>query len=406
MYGLIGEKLRHSYSKIIHEKLGFYAYELFPLQKTELEPFLKSNKWQGLNVTIPYKQAVIPFCDSLSAAAKKIGSVNTLVRRADGSIHGDNTDFFGFLAMARKAKISFAGKKVLIFGSGGTSLTVQYAVGENGGSPIVISRSGENTYKNLSRHSDADILVNTTPLGMYPDTEKSPVDLVRFPSCTAVLDVIYNPFYTRLLLQADALGIPNIGGLHMLVAQAKKACEIFTGKTIADNKIDDIRDDIQKSLMNIVLIGMPGSGKSTIGKALARALNLRFVDTDSEIEKEICMPIPAFFKTKGETAFRKLEAAQAQLLGRESQQVIATGGGMIKDVENYARLKQNGILIFLDRDLNLLATKGRPLSKDNEALKNLYEERIDLYQSFADYTVDSNGTIENAVKAAREVLNR
>jgi shikimate dehydrogenase len=406
MYGLIGEKLGHSYSKVIHEKLGFYEYELFPLQESKLGPFLKGKEWQGLNVTIPYKKAVIPFCDSLSAAAQKIGSINTLVRHADGSVHGDNTDFSGFLAMAEKAKISFVDKKVLVLGSGGTSLTAQTAVREKGGTPVVISRDGENNYENLFRHKDADIIVNTTPLGMYPNTEASPVDLTHFPNCSAVLDVVYNPFYTRLLLQADALGIPNIGGLHMLVAQAKKACEIFTGQSIADNKIDDIRNDIQKSLMNIVLIGMPSSGKSTIGKRLAAALNMNFVDTDEAIKKSIGMPIPTFFEKFGEAEFRKLEAQEAQALGKERQQVIATGGGIIKNFENYARLKQNGMIVFLQRDLHLLSTKGRPLSKDRAALKELYEERIHLYQHFADYTINSNGSIENAVNAIRKALNR
>lgn len=406
MYGLIGEKLGHSYSKIIHEKLGFYEYELFPLQKTELESFLKSKEWKGLNVTIPYKQAVIPFCDSLSAAAVKIGSVNTLVRLADGSVHGDNTDFYGFLAMAEKAKISFAGKKVLILGSGGTSLTARTAVAEKGGNPIVISRSGENTYEDLSRHEDADIIVNTTPLGMYPDTENAPVDLSRFPNCSAVLDVVYNPFYTRLLLQAEALGIPNIGGLHMLVAQAKKACELFTRQTIAGDIIDEIREDIQKSLMNIVLIGMPGSGKSSIGKKLAATLNLSFVDVDKVIESKISMDIPTFFENQGESAFRKIEAEQAHFLGRERQQVIATGGGIVKDCENYARLKQNGIIFFLERNLNLLATKGRPLSKNHDDIKRLYEERINCYRSFADYTVDNNGKMKETVQTIREALKK
>ncbi|NCB42037.1 MAG: hypothetical protein EOM59_05405 [Clostridia bacterium] len=406
MYGLIGEKLEHSYSKLIHEKLGFYEYELFPLPKAKLEPFLRSKEWKGLNVTIPYKKEVIPFCDSLSCAAQKIGSVNTLVRLPDGSVHGDNTDFSGFLAMAQKAKISFEGKKVLILGSGGTSLTAKTAVDEKGGTPIVISRSGKNNYENLFLHKDADIIVNTTPIGMYPNTEGCPVDLTDFPKCSAVLDVIYNPFYTRLLLQAASLGISRIGGLHMLVSQAAKACEIFTGQAIAEQTIDEIRDEIQSSLMNIVLIGMPGSGKSTVGKSLAAALNMEFKDTDEEIEKKVNMPIPLYFEKFKESEFRKLEAQQAQDLGKERRRIIATGGGIVKDSDNYFRLKQNGVLFFLQRDLALLSTKGRPLSKDREALKKLYDERIHLYEHFADYTVNSNASIEEAANAIRKVLNR
>ena len=406
MYGLIGEKLGHSYSKIIHEKLSYYEYELFPLQASELEPFIKSKQWRGLNVTIPYKKAVLPFCDSLSCAAQKIGSVNTLVRLADGSVYGDNTDFFGFLAMAGKAGISFEGKKVLILGSGGTSLTAKAAVCEKGGTPLVISRNGKDNYGNLSLHKDADIIVNTTPIGMYPDTQGSPVDLTCFPKCSAVMDVVYNPFYTKLLLQAASLGIPNIGGLHMLVAQAAKACEVFTGQAIAEQRVDEIKNEIQTSLMNIVLIGMPGSGKSTVGKRLAAALNMRFVDTDDVIEKKVRMPVPEFFKRFGEAEFRALEAHEAQVSGKERQQVLATGGGIIKDPENYFRLKQNGLLFFLQRDLHRLSTKGRPLSKDQEALKKLYEERIHLYEHFADYTINSNASIEEAVNAIRKVLNR
>ena len=406
MYGLIGEKLEHSHSKIIHEKFGLYSYELFPLQKHELENFLKRKDWQGINVTIPYKKDVIPFCDSLSQTAQKIGSVNTIVRKTDGSLYGDNTDYFGFLYMASKAKITFSNKKVLVLGSGGTSLMALAAITDQGGNPIVVSRNGKNNYTNLALHNDAEIIVNTTPVGMFPNTDISPLNLSLFKDCKAVLDVVYNPIYTRLLMQAIQLGIPCSGGLNMLVAQAKRAAELFTRQEIEDSIIGKIADDIQREYLNIVLIGMPGSGKSTIGKSLSKKLGISFKDTDIEIEKNFGKCIPDIFKKVGEIEFRRLEAIQAQCLGRGNSQVIATGGGIIKDPLNYFRLKQNGITIFLERNIDYLATKGRPLSKSRVELEKLYSERIDLYKSFADYTIDSNVSIGNVVKAIREIIKR
>lgn len=405
-YGLIGEKLEHSYSKLIHEKLGHYSYELIPLSLGELEAFIKEGDWQGLNVTIPYKQTVIPFCDALSERAERIGSVNTLLRREDGSIFGDNTDYEGFLAMAGQAGIDFRDQKVLILGSGGTSLTAQAVVEDRGGRPVVVSRSGNSHYGNLELHKDADMIVNTTPVGMYPDTEAQPLDLLGFPRCRGVLDVIYNPFYSRLVLQAKALGIPCSGGLNMLVAQAKGAAERFTGACLPGELVGGIRDDLMNDLCNLVIIGMPGSGKTSVGKLLAAELGMDFVDTDEEVEAAAGLSIPDIFEQLGEEAFRKLEAEQTQKVCKENRLVIATGGGVVKDPLNYARLKQNGTIIFLQRDPRMLSIKGRPLSKNREELMALYRERIGLYEAFADLSVSCDCSIEEAVNTIRERIGK
>ena len=280
-YGLLGEKLSHSYSKTIHTSFGLYSYELIEVSKDKVDDFLKEKNFKGLNVTIPYKQTVIPYCDELSDAAKKIGSVNTIVKREDGSLYGDNTDYFGFLYMAKRAGISFENKKVIILGSGGTSKTASAAVSDNGGKPIIISRSGENNYNNLYLHRDADVIINTTPVGMYPNNFSSAIELKDFPSCEGVIDVIYNPNKTRLILEAEKRGIKNTGGLIMLSAQAKKAAEIFTGKALSDELIEKVYKELKKSNLNITLVGMPGCGKSSLGKAVSKELSRKFIDIDA-----------------------------------------------------------------------------------------------------------------------------
>ena len=401
-YGLIGEKLTHSYSKLIHENFGLYSYDLIPLSPDELDNYLCNGDWQGLNVTIPYKKAVIPYCDELSERARRIGSINTLVRRVNGTVFGDNTDYNGFCAMADEASIDFAQKKVLVLGSGGTSLTACSVISDRRGFPLVISRSGENNYGNLYLHADADIIVNTTPVGMYPETDAAPLNLQDFPECNAVLDVTYNPINTRLAMQARQLGIPCNTGLTMLVAQAKRAAELFMDMALPDELIGDVSRQIMKDVMNIVLIGMPGSGKTTVGRQLARELGREFVDTDETIEKIAGMSIPDIFKNKGEEVFRQMEAEQAQKLGKESNLVIATGGGIVKDPTNYFRLKQNGLIVLLERDLHLLPLDGRPLSKNPDELMRLYRERKHLYESFADMRISSNGGIHDVVKLIRE----
>ena len=303
-YGLIGEKLGHSFSPYIHGELGGYDYSLIELERGELGRFLKRGAFRGLNVTVPYKKDVIPYCAWLSPEARRIGSVNTIVNDG-GLLRGYNTDYFGFVCMLRKAGIDVKGKKALVLGSGGASLTVQTALHDLGAKSVtVISRGGEDNYGNLERHADARLIVNTTPVGMYPKVEAAPLSLEIFPDCEAVADIIYNPSRTKLLLDAEARGIPCANGLPMLVAQAKAAAELFLGRDIPDARIDEITSVIEKRTKNIILIGMPGCGKTTVGKLLARSLGREFADTDEMIVREGGRSIPDIFASDGEAAFR------------------------------------------------------------------------------------------------------
>ena len=402
--GLLGKTLGHSYSPQIHAQLGDYSYELFEKQPEELENFLRHGEFDALNVTIPYKKAVLPYCAVLSDAVKAIGSANTLVRQPDGTLFADNTDAFGFSCIADECGVDIAGKKALVFGSGGASVTAQYVLKTRGAREVlVISRSGEHNYENLAEHADAEILVNTTPLGMYPNNGASPADLTRFPRCEAVLDVVYNPARTALLLQAEALGIPHAGGLLMLVAQAKRASELFTGSAIADTRIGEIYRALAVQMQNLVLVGMPGCGKSSIGTLLAKKLDRPFLDADAEIEKTAGMPIPEFFRLHGEDAFRDLESRVLAELGKRSGAVIATGGGAVLREENYAALHQNGTIVWLTRDLARLPIDGRPVSQAT-SLDALFAARKARYDRFADHIIDNNGAPDATVRAILEAL--
>lgn len=402
--GLLGKTLGHSYSPQIHAQLGDYSYELFEKQPEELENFLRHGEFDALNVTIPYKKAVLPYCAVLSDAVKAIGSANTLVRQPDGTLFADNTDAFGFSCIADECGVDIAGKKALVFGSGGASVTTQYVLKTRGAREVlVISRSGEHNYETLDKNTDAEILVNTTPLGMYPNNGASPVDLTRFPRCAAVLDVVYNPARTALLLQAEALGIPHAGGLLMLVAQAKRASELFTGSAIADTRIGEIYRTLAVQMQNIVLVGMPGCGKSSIGTLLAEKLDRPFLDADAEIEKAAGMPIPDFFKLYGEAAFRDLESRVLAELGKRSGAVIATGGGAVLREENYAALHQNSTIVWLTRDLARLPIDGRPVSQAT-SLDALFAARKTRYERFADHIIDNNGAPDETVRAILEAL--
>ena len=290
--GLLGEKLGHSYSPAIHAELADYAYKLYEVAPDALAAFLAGGDFDALNVTIPYKKAVIPYCAALSPIAQKLGSVNVLVRRPDGTLYGDNADAFGFEYLVRHSGVDIAGKKALVLGNGGASATVQAVLAQLGARVTVISRSGEDNYTNLGRHADAQVIVNTTPVGMYPNTGKAAVDLRQFPQCALVLDVVYNPARTALLLQAEALGIPCAGGLYMLVAQAKRSCEVFTGTAIDDGEILRIYRRMRQEMENIVLIGMPGSGKSTIAALLAERLHRPLLDSDAQVVETAGRPIP------------------------------------------------------------------------------------------------------------------
>lgn len=396
--GLLGRVLGHSYSPQIHSCLGSYPYALFEKEPEEVGDFLKCGDFTGLNVTMPYKKAVMGFLDQLSPVAEKMGCVNTIVRREDGSLFGHNSDYFGFLSLVRHSGISVAGKKALVLGSGGASNTAVHVLEDLGSQPIVISRSGENNYGNLFLHRDASLIVNTTPVGMYPHTGTAPVDLGQFPHLEGVLDVVYNPARTQLLLDAEALGIPNENGLWMLVAQAKESAEYFTGRKIDDSVIGSIHHRLRTQMGNIVLIGMPGCGKSTIGAALAERLNRTLADADEVIVSLAGKSIPDIFAQDGEDVFRSWENKALEELGKQSGLVIATGGGCVTRRENYPLLHQNGAIFYLQRDLRLLPKEGRPLSLEN-SLELMYQARKPLYEAFADFTVDNGGTPEDTVNA-------
>lgn len=404
-YGLIGEKLGHSYSKTLHGLLGTYAYDLWPTPKDELDAFMRAGAFDGMNVTIPYKQAVIPYLDEMGETAKRIGSVNTIVRREDGTLFGDNTDGYGFARLASRTGIDFRGQKTLVLGSGGTSLTACDVIRQAGGVPVVISRKGHDTYENLEAHADARFLVNTTPVGMYPDTDASAVNLSRLPALRGVLDVVYNPLRTRLLQQAEAQGIPCAGGLAMLVYQAVGACELFTGEAVSEASAERAYRELRKAAMNIVLIGMPGCGKSTVGSALGRRLGLSVVDLDAEIEREAGVSIPELFRREGEAGFRAREAAQIARFGRENGHVLVTGGGAVKRAQNRECLRLNGFVAHIMRDLSRLSTAGRPLSTDQDALKRMWVERAPLYAACADVTAANETTPDACARAIEEAYH-
>lgn len=402
--GLLGEKLGHSYSPQIHSMLADYEYELFEKSPEELEAFLKSGEFDGLNVTIPYKKAVMPYCTELSPTAAQIGSVNTIVRRSDGSLYGDNTDAFGFENLIVHNGIEVKGKKALVLGTGGASVTAQAVLKNLGASEVVvISRKGEDNYENIAKHADTEIIANTTPVGMYPNNGKAAVDLTQFPKLSGVLDVVYNPARTALLLQAERLGIPCAGGLYMLVSQAKRSCELFTGKSIPDSEIDRIERVLSHQMQNIVIIGMPGSGKTAVSTMLAEKLGRKILDTDTMVAEKAGVTIPEIFAAQGEAGFRRLETEATAEVGKLSGNIISTGGGVVTVAENYELLHQNGVIVWIERDTNKLARDGRPISLSSD-LNELYAARLPLYERFADIKADNNGDINDTVNAIMEMI--
>lgn len=386
--GLLGRKLSHSYSPQIHASLGDYRYNLYEVEPEDLESFLTKSDFDGLNVTIPYKKAVIDYCDELSPRAKQLGAVNTLVRK-NGKLIGHNTDYFGFQSMIEKCGISVTGKKALVLGSGGASATAVAVLTEMGARVVTVSRSGPDNYQNLDRHTDAAIIVNATPVGMYPETEESILSLDKFDSLSCVLDLIYNPANTQLLQQAQRRNIPCENGLWMLVAQAKESAEWFTGKHIPYQVIQRIHHCICFEMENIILIGMPGCGKTTVGSLLAQKLNRPFMDADRIIEEKAGISIPEIFATQGEPGFRSLETQVLSEICKISGAVISTGGGCVTRPENYPLLHQNGKIIWLQRNIRNLAVDGRPLSQVN-TMEDMYMHRRPLYQKFSDCSVDNN----------------
>lgn len=403
-FGLLGEKLGHSYSPAIHSMLASYEYRLYQVSREDLDSFMREGDWDGLNVTIPYKKAVVPYCSKLSQKAAALGSVNTLVRLPDGGLYGDNTDAYGFEKLLHRAGIDVSGKKALVLGSGGASVTVCAVLESMGAAQvIVISRDGENNYKNLSRHADAGIIVNATPVGMYPNNGKAAVDLSLFPQCQGVLDVVYNPARTALILQAERLGIPCASGLYMLVAQAKRSSELFTQTEIDDGEIDRIQQALSSGMLNIVFVGMPGSGKSSLAQVLGQRLNRPVLESDQRIEELAGMSIPEIFERFGEDRFRDYETQALTELSKQSGAVISTGGGCVKRPDNYPLLHQNGTIVWLQRDIDKLPKDGRPISQKSD-LQQLYQQRKPLYESFADLAVDNNGSLEETVQTVMQAL--
>lgn len=402
--GLLGEKLSHSYSPSIHAMLGDYEYRLFPTERKDLDSFLRGGGFDGLNVTIPYKRAVLPYCKYLSPTAERIGAINTLIRHNDGSFSGFNTDYYGFGCMLDRLGVDVSGKKALILGTGGASGTVKAVLSDHqAGEVVFISRKGDDNYHNLEKHSDAQIIVNATPVGMYPDEGVCLVDLDIFPYCQGVLDLIYNPARTKLLLEAQRRRIPYINGLWMLISQAKASSELFTGQKIPGNVTEKIYKTLSMGMQNVILIGMPGCGKTTIGRALSGYLKREFYDSDDEFEKTYGISAGECIKSMGEKKFRGMETAVLRKLCMKRGAVIATGGGVVTVRENKDIMLANGVVIWLERDIKLLPTLGRPLSR-GDGLDLMYEVRSPLYTDFADYEASNDKGISEVALSIKGKL--
>lgn len=395
-YGCIGKKLTHSFSKEIHMKLANYKYELIELAEEEIAKFFEDKAFAGINVTMPYKQTVIPYLDSVSDIARRIGAVNTIINK-DGKLFGYNTDYYGMKALIERVGLELSGKKVLILGTGGTGKTAQIVAQDMGAcETLTVSRrkTDENiTYEEaVTLHSNANVIINTTPLGMYPNLDSKPIDISYFSNLEGVIDAIYNPLCTNLVLDAKSRGIKAEGGLYMLVMQAVVAAEKFLDTKISKDVVDKVFRSIISSKQNIVITGMPGSGKSTVGKLL-NVDGFEFIDTDTEIEMRCGCTIKELINTKGEKYFRDLESEVIRNISSKNSQIISTGGGVVLREENVCRLKQNGRLFFIDAKLSrLCASESRPLSNTEDKLVKLYAQRIDIYKKTADIVVPDMDT--------------
>ena len=404
IYGLIGNPLGHSFSPQIHAGLGDYTYKLFPMEENEVGPFLTKREFEAINVTIPYKQTVMPYCDRIAPEALKIGSVNTIVKEADGTLSGYNTDYFGFKLMIERAGIDPKGKKCLVLGSGGSSKTVCCVLADMEASSVtVISRSGENNYGNIAKHADAEIIVNTTPVGMYPKNGAQAVDLDVFSRLTGVADLIYNPEKTALLLQAERKGIPCTGGLYMLVAQGAKASEFFLRTTYGSGIIERVYNEVNTKMRNVTLVGMPGCGKSSVGRVLADKLGRELVDCDEYVTERWGRSPAQIITEDGEAAFRRIESEALSELTKRSGLVLSTGGGCVTVPENHSLLRQNGKVIFINRDISLLATDGRPLSAGGaDRIRQMYEKRLPLYRAVCDAEIET-GALSAVEETAEKI---
>lgn len=407
-YGCIGKKLGHSFSKEIHNALTDYTYDLCEIPQENLDDFMAKKSFKAINVTIPYKEKVIEHLDFISDEAKTIGAVNTIVNK-NGVLYGYNTDFYGMKMLIEKADVKIKDKTVAILGSGGTSKTAS-AVANSLGANVVykVSRNARGdfiTYSDLYKISDEiDVIINTTPVGMYPEIYNSAVDIKDFKNLSGVVDAVYNPLRSKIVSDALSLNIKAVGGLYMLVAQAAGAVERFIEKDVTEKEIENVYNSLLKSKENIVLIGMPSCGKTTVGNILAEKLNREFFDSDVTIETTENTPIPEIFKEKGEEYFRNKETEAIYTLSKNNSSVISTGGGVILNKKNIELLKENGKLFFLDRPLEkLITTSDRPLSSSREALEKRYNERYNLYREYADVIIDASSSVENVVNQILKV---
>ncbi|NLD18491.1 MAG: shikimate dehydrogenase [Tissierellia bacterium] len=405
IYGLLGKTLKHSFSPKIHSYFGNYRYELFGKEENEIEDLIRREDVVGFNITIPYKKTIMQYCDEIEESALKIGAVNTIIKK-DGKVIGYNTDFQGFQYQLKRASIEVKNKKVIILGDGATSQTVEAVLNSlNAKEVLKFSRSGERPFKDLINHRDGEVIINCTPVGMYPNNLEEIINLYEYDHLEGVCDVIYNPHRTLLLLQAKDIGIKHSDGLPMLIAQAKSASEIFIGKKLKDEITEEVIHKLRKTTENIVLIGMPGSGKSSIGKIIAKELSREHIDTDTEIEKIAGKTIPEIFQSDGEEIFRKLEREVILEYGKSTGIVLSTGGGAVLNDDNYFLLKQNGRIYFLNRKVEELSTKGRPLSKGGiTSLKAMESIRLPKYQKFCDLEIE-NKEISKSVEIILEDFN-
>jgi shikimate dehydrogenase len=409
-FALIGEKLKHSYSPKIHSELSNYGYELKEIAPHELAVFMQNNSFDGFNVTIPYKREILKYLTKIDNFAKQTGAVNTVIKTNFG-YEGYNTDVLGLNYLINSAGVVLKNKHVLILGSGGTAQTAKAVANLNNAKDIqIISRNGENNYNNIQKFCHAEVIINTTPVGMYPNTHQKLIDLSGFKNLTGVVDAVYNPLKTDLIFQAEELGIPRVSGLKMLVAQAKFASDLFLTNTMHDarctmhDKIEKIYQKLHSEILNIVLIGMPSSGKTTVGKLLAKRLNKRFVDIDKEIELKTGLTISEIFNKSGEPAFRALENEVLEAVCKENNQIVATGGGSVTLPNAYRTMAQNGLIVHIERDLKKADTLNRPLLQNPSNLQKLYNERLPLYKKFAAAEVNNDGEINETVNKIESLI--
>ena len=402
-YGLIGEKLSHSFSKEIHEKVAGYKYDLVELKKEELPDFLRTRNFKAINVTIPYKEIVIPYLDEIDESAKEVGAVNTIVN-INGKLKGYNTDVDGFIYQLKHMEVDVSGEKVLILGTGGASKAVYAALKKLKAKEIIFVSSSHKphsiSYEEVNNHLDASIIVNCTPIGMYPHNEDNLlINIDKFKNIKGVIDLIYNPIRTKLVVSSQFRGIKAEGGLYMLVGQAYKAMNIFNGFEYKKEDIDKTYQELLNKKTNIVIIGMPSSGKTSVSKELSKKLGIPYIDIDEEIVKEINMPIAELFEKEGEKSFRKLETNYISKIYKDTQYIISTGGGVIKNKDNIYMLKQNGTIYYINRSLDKLTpTSDRPLSNDYKKLEQLYNERRPFYLMYADQVIDNNHQVKDTVE--------